>query len=315
VSDTSRRMWTLVLVAAAVGVVQGQGFNLERNISALWERIHELEDRTIHVHVHGGRVQDDHHDSHEGSHDHDDVHDSHEDHDHDDHGDHDEHHGENDEHIHIHIHGGGVGGFRGRDMYHKNPLPGAHRIPVDYDHGVCHFKPGSINLSGNIYLRQDFMGDGPVEMHFELEGFSSGHAHAHRFTVHRYGNAADQCAHVGHVFTPPHRNPARERGRHGGRDEPDAHNEVEDHTHDHSEEGVLGTLECDDSGSMHLHQTFDSVSIIGFHSIIGRTIVVQNVDESDDTILGCCVIGWNDGSHFGDENPAWLRGEHEEHEH
>merc|ERR1719328_646327 len=123
-------------------------------------------------------------------------------------GEHGDHHG-NDEHIHIHVHGGHP---KGRDFFHRNPIPGAHSIDVDYVHGICQFHAGSIELSGNIYMRQDFLGQGPVEMQFEIDGFHSGHAHAHHFTVNRYGDTAGGCGGVGDVFTPPHRLPSA-RGR------------------------------------------------------------------------------------------------------
>merc|ERR1712198_476768 len=171
---SSDKMWRFVLLAAFVAAVQG-AFDVNQNITALWERIHELEDRTIHVHVHGGRVYN----RQRGRHgEHGESRESHE-HEHGDHVEHEDHgeHSENDEHIHVHVHGGHP---RGKDFFHNNPLPGAHAINVDYVHGVCHFRPGSVGLSGNIYMRQDFMGQEPVEMEFEVSGFTP-HAHAHYF--------------------------------------------------------------------------------------------------------------------------------------
>jgi len=316
-------MWKLVLLLVTLAVtVQGQDATAE-DVAALWERIHELEDRTIHVHVHGGEVRGGGHEGHGHG-------------EHAEHADHGEHAG-NDEHIHVHVHAGPQPP-RNKDLYHGNPIPGAEAIDVDYVHGVCHLKPGSIGLSGNIYLRQDFMGEGPVEMKFEVSGFS-GHAHGHNFTVHREGSTADQCSHVGDVFTPPHRRPVPSRPfprpvpgprplpgpggrpggrpsrrggggrrgprRRGGRGRPEPGAQAE------RREGYLGVLECDDNGVMSLDAEFDTVSIIGLHSIIGRSIVVKNSGD-DVTILGCCGIGWSDGSPFGDVSPAWLKGERDE---
>lgn len=92
-------------------------------------------------------------------------------------------------------------------------------------------------------------------------------------------------------------------------------------------EGVIGDLPCDDAGNMDMHETeIDSITLVGFHAIFGRSIVIRNTaghnhgDSAEephaahDEILACCTIARSTGAHpwgYDDGLNIWLDSEDE----
>jgi len=225
------------------------------------------------------------------------------------------------------------------DPFHGNAMPGAPMWACGKDiHAKCVMKPGTQEgLTGTIYMQQDMMGSSPVRVAFDLSGFSAGHGHNHTFAAHRYGNTADQCTMTGPKFSPP-RNSMQLASDHDSEEEEPSVETAEEHSsHDRSHhkghghapghhghrhaprhrgcrgcnawrsESVLGDLACDDDGNMVMTDDFDSITLTGFHSLFGRSIVVTNTDGGD--ILGCCTVAHADGSEHWGYDPTknmWL---------
>jgi len=236
------------------------------------------------------------------------------------------------------------------DMFHGAPWPNATMWAKGKEtFATCKIIAGSrAELSGTIYMKQDLMGKGPVSAHFDISGFdesaehTADHGHEHHFQIswYTYGDAANACAHTGRQFNlPPPGGHGGHKGHsgHGGRggqggrggrhaDDPDHHHHHHDgHGGRHADEadqadklpfgvtrGDLGNLECDQQGSMAVDKEFYNFSLVGLHSVYGRSITIRTAGEPNSAPLACCTIAHASGEqHWGydDSQNKWLKTE------
>lgn len=170
---------------------------------------------------------------------------------------HDDHHHHGDQNIHLYMHIGGE--------EESNAHVFAHCEMVDIDPESHHEE----HVHGEISLEQRGS-HGAVHVNVDLRGFEH-HAGDHAFEVHTEGDISDHCRHLGAEFD----------------------DSSVDHSHDHSKTGDFGDLHSNKNGIV--RQSFDNnrTTLIGKHSIIGRTLAVHHSahDHSGADIIGCCVIG------------------------
>ncbi|XP_046563195.1 superoxide dismutase [Cu-Zn], chloroplastic-like [Haliotis rubra] len=126
------------------------------------------------------------------------------------------------------------------------------------------------NITGVILFRQKV--HKPLEVLIDLEGFSmasmSNHdIQEHGFHVHQFGDLTDGCQSFGGHFDP-------DDVTHGS-----PHS---DQRHRHA--GDWGNIVCDNEGKVHRNLTDHNSNLVGFHSIIGRGIVIHA--HKDDLGLG-----------------------------
>jgi len=78
--------------------------------------------------------------------------------------------------------------------------------------------------------------------------------------------------------------------------------------------GALGNLECDSQGKMNLDKFYFDFSLLGLHSVYGRSITIRTAGEPDSAPLACCTIAHDSGAdHWGydDSLNKWLKTEME----
>merc|ERR1712178_125566 len=78
--------------------------------------------------------------------------------------------------------------------------------------------------------------------------------------------------------------------------------------------GDLGNLECDPQGHMAVDKVFFNFSLVGLHSVYGRSITIQTAGEPNSAPLACCTIAHASGEeHWGydDSQNKWLKTEKE----
>merc|ERR1712012_1222649 len=114
------------------------------------------------------------------------------------------------------------------------------------------------------------------------------------------------------------------QGGHGGRhnDDPDhQHHDDDGHGRRHADKltfgvtsGDLGNLECDPQGTMAVDKEFFNFSLVGLHSVYGRSITIRTAGEPDSAPLAYCTIAHASGEeHWGydDSQNKWLKTEKE----
>ncbi|EGC39633.1 hypothetical protein DICPUDRAFT_45088 [Dictyostelium purpureum] len=146
---------------------------------------------------------------------------------------------------------------------------------------VCVLKGEKVN--GVVKFTQDGEGK-PVSVEYEIEGLTQG---KHGFHVHAFGDTTNGCISAG-----PHFNPFGKA--HAGPTAADRH------------VGDLGNIEASGDSTTKGTISDSVISLVGQHSIVGRTIVVH-ADEDDLGLGGhddskttghagarvsCGVIGW-----------------------
>lgn len=195
----------------------------------------------------------------------------------------------------------------------------------DYIYATCNVQANRAislilqqNVQGRINLWQRKDGSGPVYSYIKLSGFrvpsgsddSLGRsrretvlmpvetvaedAHPpiasleHGFHVHTYGDLSKSCQSTG-----PHFNPTS-ASTHGGPHDSIRHM------------GDLGNLKCKPDGSIDAEYTYSQISLVGQHSIIGKSLVIhgnaddygQNRDTNEmsksngnsGAKIACCVV-------------------------
>jgi len=121
---------------------------------------------------------------------------------------------------------------------------------------VCVLK-GASEVAGTVHFEQE--GSGPVKVTGEILGLSDG---LHGFHVHEFGDNTNGCTSAG-----PHFNP--DKCEHGAPEDGPGKRHV----------GDLGNVTAE-GGSAKLDIADSMISLIGEHSIIGRTVVVHaEVDD------------------------------------
>jgi len=112
---------------------------------------------------------------------------------------------------------------------------------------------GDSPVTGTITFQQETK-TGPVTITGEVKGLDPSSKRG--FHVHTYGDATNGCLSSGSHFSPFHRN-------HGGPSSSERH------------VGDLGNINSDKNGVAQINFEDDYISLNGFLSIIGRTVVVH----------------------------------------
>lgn len=147
-----------------------------------------------------------------------------------------------------------------------------------------HDDASGLDTHGTILITQH---DGDEHAKIDVEMFDfPDHDKDHHFSVHTSGNLKDGCGNVGVEFDPFHVG-----------------------------NGLIGTAATDADG--HLHHSFPNsqYTLEGLHSIIGRSIVV---DDDHGTPYACCAVGWSSAKEHDTEaleslHEAQTLAHHEEH--
>lgn len=58
---------------------------------------------------------------------------------------------------------------------------------------------------------------------------------------------------------------------------------------------MIGDLACEEDGTMILSEELDMFTLMGLHSVYGRSIVIRNSNEPDSAPLACCTISHSSG--------------------
>jgi len=117
---------------------------------------------------------------------------------------------------------------------------------------VCVMSSGETAVKGTINFTQENLG-GPVMVSGQITGLTKG---LHGFHVHEFGDNTNGCISAG-----PHYNP--NNFNHAGPDD------VQRHV------GDLGNVTADAHGIATISLKDTQISLIGEHSIIGRTMIVH----------------------------------------
>jgi len=121
---------------------------------------------------------------------------------------------------------------------------------------VCVLK-GDSPVKGTVHFTQE-KHDGPVTLKGEISGLAPGE---HGFHVHEFGDNTNGCTSAG-----PHFNPSGKT--HGAPTDEERH------------AGDLGNVTAGADGVAHINITDKLLTLVGPHSIIGRTMVVHEaVDD------------------------------------
>jgi len=113
---------------------------------------------------------------------------------------------------------------------------------------------GDSSVQGVITFTQKSEGD-PVTVSGEIKNLD---ANAHRgFHVHEFGDNSNGCVSAGSHFNPNGKN-------HGAPEDAERH------------VGDLGNVKTDASGTALISFTDKTISLLGLHSIIGRSVVVHS---------------------------------------
>ncbi|XP_016348946.1 superoxide dismutase [Cu-Zn] [Sinocyclocheilus anshuiensis] len=146
---------------------------------------------------------------------------------------------------------------------------------------VCVLK-GTGEVTGTVYFEQENDGS-PVKLSGEITGLTPG---KHGFHVHAFGDNTNGCISAG-----PHFNPHDET--HGGPTDGVRH------------VGDLGNVIAGDNGVAKIDIVDEMVTLLGEHSVIGRTMVIHEKEDdlgkggNDESLktgnaggrLACGVIG------------------------
>ncbi|CCU55551.1 Cu/Zn superoxide dismutase [Adoxophyes honmai entomopoxvirus 'L'] len=139
------------------------------------------------------------------------------------------------------------------------------------------------SVTGTIYFDQSSQSDA-VHISGSIKGLPKG---LHGFHIHEYGDLSNGCTSAGEHFNPYNRN-------HGGIDDLDRHL------------GDLGNINATtDKGNTNVNIKDDIISLYGFNSILGRSLVVHDspddLGKTDHPLskttgnsggrLGCGIIG------------------------
>jgi len=124
-------------------------------------------------------------------------------------------------------------------------------------------------VSGSVILRQS--GNGDVKIYGSISGLKEG---LHGFHVHEYGSLTNDCADTGGHFSPfdlPYVAPTDE---------------------DRADVGDLGNIETDENGRtvVLISDSLISLQDDSPFNIIGRSLVIHEVDELDSSIRVACGI-------------------------
>ena len=213
---------------------------------------------------------------------------------------------ENEQHIHMYLHM-----ETGDHHDHHHDDHGKKEI-----HAHCEVVPNSKlqdgdDVRGQIHMIQK--GDEPVHIYIELGGFDMTKENApmtHGIHIHNYGDMRDSCESLGSHFNP----------------DDTAHADKDAHIR---HIGDLGNIACDMTGEIDHHMTDDRISLHGKDSIIGRSIAVHF--GPDDMGLGgnngslqggnagpkvaCCIIARADPTHHQHHNHSDVKTETGKHSH
>jgi Cu-Zn family superoxide dismutase len=114
-----------------------------------------------------------------------------------------------------------------------------------------------LGISGLVSFEQEAKG-GPTTIRGKLTGLKAG---KHGFHIHQLGDLSDGCKSAG-----PHFNPFGKT--HGAPGDENRH------------VGDLGNIEVkSDGGEIEIHLTDHLVSLVGQHSVIGRSVVVHEKED------------------------------------
>jgi len=193
-------------------------------------------------------------------------------------------------------------------------LPGREALEshVDFLHATCNMVPGLKNITGAVLMKQNFWGEGPVTMKFQLQGLPRNYALS-SVRVHRYGDVSEKCTKIGTTSTLP-------------QDAWWSHNYPEDPTSDSDNEFIVHAFEqtfnttqghlngefvSDGTGKIYIEKAFDTVTLAGMQSIYSKSLVIHGSHTNEDGLvvsgaLGCCVIGDASGADFNDPIRPWT---------
>jgi len=313
----------LLLLAAVVCAVSATRPNIEElqaNLTALWQQVREMRhsgacrpEVRISLDAHGGRggragrgppssEEDDEPDMEEGE---------------EGHGGHSHGRGHHNNDVHVHLHSEGGQCYSSGQVLHRNPW-----LPPHMNHLHTHARCMMMGqVQGNIEMRQE-VGGSPLEVDFHLTGFPAGMAeHPHALRVHWSSVSDDTCSTMGRVFQPPHPGKGGMGNPHD-QEEHDRFHPARDDSHvDHTTgeesrgpppggrdhvEGNLDTVSCDAEGNLEGHHEFRWVSLIGMHSIAGRSMAIYDgADHEDSNPIGCCNVNFVNGEYWG-EADEWA---------
>jgi len=191
-----------------------------------------------------------------------------------------------------------------KDVNRGNPYPGAAGMNISHVYGVCHMEqvtpgPHGSAVSGTVYMRQPWLGCADVDVFYDLTGLPhmdhGGEPGEHSFKIHKYGDLSNNCANVGAQFWIDDDKINKHKG-HG--DHNPCHGPDICCNYAHSirdvEGGDLGSFPCDDSGSLQRVAKHNQFTIMGFHTVVGRSLVVSHMGQ----VMGCCTIGTSNGDGF-----------------
>jgi len=146
------------------------------------------------------------------------------------------------------------------DLNHDDHKGDSSDSDEDDDHAHeahCQFHGADENIDGFVHIIQQ--GDEThIHAMFEFLTTAPGDYGLH---LHQNGDLSNGCESVGDLFEP---------GK--------------------GVSGDVGLLSPDQDGKVHAEFNETALSLIGHHSIIGRSLEIHGLD---DTALACCVIGWS----------------------